>query len=312
MFMAMIYLAVGLALLYFGAEGLVRGASSLALRLGVSPLLVGLTVVAFGTSAPEMVVSLKAALTGSVDISLGNVVGSNICNIGLILGLAALIRPLVIKIELVRIQVPIMILASVITIVMLFDGAIGRIEGAALFVCFIGFVVFNVVKARKNSISSDVLPSVSGRLFLTIIFIVAGLVLLIIGAGVFVRGAVTLARMLHVTEAVIGLTIVAFGTSLPELATSVVAAIKGESDLAAGNVVGSNIFNILAILGITAIIHPLNAGEISLATLLIMGFSAFIILPLFRTGYILSRLEGGLILLFYCCYIGWLGLLGKG
>lgn len=309
--MPLLFLVCGLGLLYFGAEGLVRGASSLALRLGLSPLVVGLTIVAFGTSAPELVVSLKSNLASNGDLALGNVVGSNICNIGLILGLSAVIRPLRIEIDVVRHQVPIMILASAILLVMLSDGLISRLEGGLLISGFLVYVSFNLLRSRKEKhIPAGVLPGHPTRLGISSAFVIAGLALLILGAEVFVRGAVETARWLHFSEAVIGLTIVAFGTSLPELATSVVAAFKGEADIATGNVIGSNIFNILAILGTTALARPLAAGGISWITLVIMGITVILVLPLFRSGFILSRIEGGIFLVIYAGYIVWLATAG--
>lgn len=304
MFFSLIMLMAGFGLLYVGAEALVRGASSLALRLGVAPLVVGLTIVAFGTSMPELVVSMNAALASSGGLALGNVIGSNICNIGLILGAAAVIRPLRIEIDVIRLQVPILLLASLALLIMLYTGFIGRIGGFLFFAGFICFTGINLVKARKEKGgSSGVSSDAAGRSVTSIFLVVAGLCLLVFGGNVFIRGAVNLARILQISESVIGLTIVAFGTSLPELATSVVAAVKGEADIATGNVIGSNIFNILAILGLTGLVNPFPVEGVSSLTAFVFSLTAVLLLPFFRTGFILSRLEGAFFLLLYVAYI---------
>lgn len=312
MLLTLLYLLLGLVLLYYGAEGLVRGSSSLALRLGLSPLLVGLTVVAFGTSAPELVVSLKAASMGQGDISVGNVVGSNICNIGLILGLSALIVPIRVASQIVRVDTPIMIAATLLSLWFLHDGELSRAEGVILFALLIGYLIFSIVLAKKKS--SDVLAGefseevkvTKGGVVLDVVFVAGGLVLLVLGARMLVSAAVDIARAAGLGEAVIGLTIVAVGTSLPELATSLVAAVKKEADIAVGNVVGSNIFNIFGILGVSATIIPLTSSGITPIDLGVMMLFALVLWGFAWTGYRINRIEGTLLLLAYAGYTVWL------
>jgi K+-dependent Na+/Ca+ exchanger related-protein len=237
MTLALLSLALGLGLLYFGAEALVRASSSLALRLGLSPLVIGLTVVAFGTSSPELVVSLKAGLAGQGNISVGNVVGSNICNLGLILGLCALVTPIATTSQIVRIDIPIMIAATAFTTFLLWDGTLGRTEGVTLFALLLAYIVFSVHLARRQpadalgaEFDAEVKASQRG-LSLDLLMVAGGLVLLIFGARFLVDGAVVIARAFGWSEALIGLTVIAIGTSLPELATSLVAAVKKKQTL---------------------------------------------------------------------------------
>ena len=300
-------LLIGLLMLTAGAEGLVRGAASLARRLGLSPLVIGLTIVAFGTSTPELVVSLGAALQGNSGIALGNVVGSNIGNIGLILGGAALIASLRVQAQIVRLDIPIMIGVSVALALMLIDGRVGRIEGLVLVAGLIAYTGFTVVAARRSA-SPDVADTFDsgvpaqhsvGR---DLLFVAGGLALLMGGAQLLVTAAVTIAEDLGVSQTVIGLTIVGVGTSLPELATSFAAALRGEADIAIGNVVGSNIFNILGILGTTALAQPL-AAELNLVDIGAMLGLALLTLPLARIGYTLRRREGAALLLLYAGYL---------
>jgi cation:H+ antiporter len=303
-----LYLLGGLVMLFIGAEGLIRGSSSLALRIGITPLVVGLTVVAFGTSTPELVVSLKATLLGNSSISLGNVVGSNIANIALILGIAALFRPLKVHANVIMREIPIMIGISILLIILLLDGEIGLIDALIFVLGIIVYTVVNVVMARKEKnleVNKEFKEGLNNKLSIPIstLFLVAGLALLIFGANLFVQSAVAIAKLFNVSDAIIGLTIVAVGTSLPELITSVVAAYKKEADIAIGNVVGSNIFNILGILGITALIVPINAVGISYIDLGIMLLTAIILFPLSRTGFSISRLEGAFLLAGYVFYI---------
>ena len=242
---------IGLVLLYYGAEYLVRGGSAIASRSCVSPLVIGLTLVAFGTSAPELFVSTGAALHGFGDICIGNVVGSNICNIALILGLSALIAPLAVNAELFKRDLPIMILASVVlTVVCLFYGGIGRIVGLLFTV---GIVAYTVVGIRSSSVKCETHPPEMSRTT-AYLAVIGGLLALVGGAKLILSGAVALEKHFGVADEFVALTVVAVGTSLPELATSVVAARKGEADIAIGNVVGSNIFNILGILGVSALL----------------------------------------------------------
>ena len=303
-----LYIVGGLIMLFVGAEGLIRGSSNLAIKIGITPLVVGLTVVAFGTSTPELVVSLKAALLGNSSISLGNVVGSNIANIALILGVAALIKPLDVHAKVIMREIPIMIGLSLLLILFLIDGEISFIDGLILFAGLIVYVVVNVMMARKEKNSEVDLEFKEGLksklgIPVSIILMIAGLGLLILGANLFVQGAVAIARLFNVSDAIIGLTIVAIGTSLPELITSIVAAYKNEADIAIGNVVGSNIFNILGILGITALIIPISSAGISYIDLGVMFLTALILLPLSKTGLKITRLEGALLLSGYAGFI---------
>lgn len=303
-----LYIVGGLIMLFVGAEGLIRGSSNLAIKIGITPLVVGLTVVAFGTSTPELVVSLKAALLGNSSISLGNVVGSNIANIALILGVAALIKPLDVHAKVIMREIPIMIGLSLLLILFLIDGEISFIDGLILFAGLIVYVIVNVMMARKEKNSEVDLEFKEGLksklgIPVSIILMIAGLGLLILGANLFVQGAVAVARLFNVSDAIIGLTIVAIGTSLPELITSIVAAYKNEADIAIGNVVGSNIFNILGILGITALIIPISSAGISYIDLGVMFLTALILLPLSKTGLKITRLEGALLLSGYAGFI---------
>lgn len=307
----LLFLILGLITLFIGAEGLIRGSSALALKIGITPLVVGLTVVAFGTSTPELVVSIKAAIIGNSSISLGNVIGSNIANIALILGIAALIRPLNVHANVIRREIPIMIGLSILLIILLIDGELGFIDGLIFVFGIITYNIINVVMARKEKnteVEKEFSEGLKTRLGVTvsIIFIVGGLGLMILGANYFVKSAIEIAKSIGVSDAIIGLTIVAIGTSLPELITSIVAAYKNESDIAIGNVVGSNIFNILGILGITALVISLSSEGISYVDFGVMLLTAIILLPLSKTGFRISRLEGGLLLTGYLVYIYYL------
>ena len=312
MTIAILYLALGLVLLYYGAEALVRGSSSLALRLGLSPLVIGLTVVAFGNSSPDLVVSLKAGLAGQGNISVGNVVGSNICNIGLILGICALVTPIATTSQIVRIDIPIMIAATAFTTFLLWDGTLGLAEGIILFALLLAYVVFSVYLARRQptdalgaEFDTEVKASKRG-LFIDLLMVAGGLVLLIFGARFLVDGAVVIARAFGWSEALIGLTVIAVGTSLPELATSLVAAVKKEADIAVGNIVGSNIFNLLGILGITAMTTPLAASGISLVDYAVMAVFALVLWPMAYHQKRITRLEGAILLAGYAAYVSWL------
>lgn len=300
---------VGIALLYGGAEGLVRGSVAVARRLGLSALVVGLTVVAFGTSMPEMVVSVQAALDGRAPIAVGNVVGSNIGNVALILGICAMIRPLAVHARIVRLDLPLVILASVVLVIMLGDQSLGRSEGIILLAGMAAYLVMTVRIARRESPppQADVADTTSRsptNLWLDLALILVGLGLLVAGARFLVQGGVALAGLLGVSDAVIGLTVVAIGTSLPELATSVLAATRGEGDIAIGNVVGSNLFNILGILGTASLVRPLDGTGMSTLDLATMIVTALLLLPLARTGFRISRLEGFLLLVGYVIYLG--------
>lgn len=309
--MAFLMLVGGLLLLVVGAEWLVRGASRLAAAMGISPLVIGLTVVAFGTSAPELAVSLKAVVAGQAGLAIGNVVGSNIFNVLLILGLSALIMPLAVSRQLNRIDVPLMIAASVAVWLLARDQVLGRFEGALLFGALILYTAFQIYYGRKKEQPSPEQETVSetsawGR---HLLFVAVGLALLVFGSRWLVGGAITIAQWLGVSEVVIGLTVVAAGTSLPEVVTSVIASLRGERDIAVGNVVGSNLFNLLGVLGLAALVAPegvLVASSVVAFDLPVMIAVAFACLPIFFTGGRISRWEGGLLLAYFVAYTAYL------
>ena len=321
--MTALLLVAGFVLLVVGAELLVRGAVRVAAASGISSLVIGLTVVAFGTSAPELAVSVGAGLSGQADIAVGNVVGSNILNVLLILGLSALIVPLTVARQLVRLDVPVMIGVSLLTWLLALNGRLGRLEGALLATGLVVYVVWSIRVSRRQP---EAVPEVtdaavsrgshpwswwvaSGALAL------GGLGLLVVGARLMVDGAVALARGLGVSELVIGLTVIAAGTSLPEVATSVMAALRGERDIAVGNVVGSNIFNLLGVLGLAAVVSPRGIGVAPAALwfdLPVMLAVAVACLPIFLTGFTISRAEGALLLGYYVAYVTYLSLHASG
>ena len=308
--MTVVLFVAGLGLLVLGAEWLVKGASRLAAALGISPLVIGLTVVAYGTSAPEMAVSVKAAWAGQPDLALGNVVGSNIFNVLLILGASATIAPLLVSSQLIRLDVPIMIGLSALTLLLAGDGSIGRLDGAILFAGAVAYTVFQIRQSRRESaaIQAEYAQEFGPKRSSTAVnlaFIGAGLALLVLGSRWLVNGAVAFAQAFGVSELVIGLTIVAAGTSLPEVATSILAAFRGERDIAVGNVVGSNIFNILAVLGLSGLVAP--SGLPAPAALLrfdlpVMIAVAIACLPIFASGATIARWEGALFLFYYAAY----------
>ncbi|MCL2915308.1 calcium/sodium antiporter [Shewanella corallii] len=303
--MTILAIVGGFLILTFGAEALVRGASAVALRLGIAPLVIGLTIVAFGTSAPELAVSLKSALAGNSGIALGNVIGSNIANIGLILALTALIRPIKVQSQMVKRDIPLMIAASVLFWFMLFDGELSFVDGLILVIALISYLVFSYISSKNSDEEIDVDTTPQNPLLSTVL-IVVGICMLVGGGILFVDGAVDLAKAFGVSEVVIGLTIVAIGTSMPELVTSVVAALKGESDIAIGNVVGSNLFNILAILGITSLIQPVSSAGLQSFDFAVMLALAVVLLPFAWTGLRIGRREGGVLLAAYLAYISYL------
>lgn len=303
----------GFVFLVVGANYLVRGAAGIAGAIGVSPLVIGLTVVTFGTTSPEMAVSLGAALSGQPDLSLGNVVGSNIFNVLFILGVCSLIAPLNVAPQLVRLEVPLMIGVSTLLLVMSMDGTIGRLDGFLLFSGMIAYTVLSFYKGRQEQLEIAVevaevtIPRTPLQVALQVGMALGGLGLLVLGARWLVEGSVTIARTFGVSELVIGLTIVAIGTSLPEVATGIMATIKGVRDMAVGNIVGSTIYNILAILGISSMVAPIRVGPAALAfDIPVMMTVALACLPIFLTSYKISRLEGGLFLACYVAYTGFL------
>jgi cation:H+ antiporter len=310
----------GLAGLVVGAHLLVRGASKLALSFGISPLVVGLTVVAFGTSAPEVAVSVGAVLDGKTGIAIGNVVGSNIFNVLFILGVSALIVPLVVNVQLIRQEVPIMIGTSLLLLALGLDGRLSMFDGALFIVLMIAYTVFLVVQSRRETAAAQAdfvqenKPAAPGawdsKWPAQVALIVAGLVCLVLGSDWLVTAAVAFAKAMGVSDLIIGLTIVAAGTSMPEVAASITAAIKGERDIAVGNVVGSNTFNILGCLGLSSLVAG-DAGLTVPASLLVFDIwvmlaVALACLPVFLTGRAIERWEGGVFVAYYAAYVAYL------
>jgi cation:H+ antiporter len=305
-----LFMLGGLVLLAAGAEGLVRGSSALALRLGVTPLVVGLTVVAFGTGSPELFVSVEAAYRGESGIALGNVVGSNISNVALILGLSALARPMKVRSELIRREVPLMIAVTLLLcLLLLFDGTLGRVEGVILAAGSVAYTAFAYVAARRDrskTVAEEFKEALTGprrAAWIDVAFVVAGFALLLVGARLLLIGATVVAEQFGVSQVVIGLTIVAIGTSLPELATSFVASLRGEADVAFGNAIGSNILNILLVLGVAAMIRPIETQGLRPLDLAVLAASAVLLLLLMWRGWVLNRWEGALLLAGYVAYL---------
>ena len=304
---------LGFVFLVSGAELLVRGASNLAKTIGMSPLVVGLTIVAFGTSAPELAVNLQSAWTGKPDLAVGNVVGSNILNILLVLGIGALIVPLSVSQRLVKLDVPLMIGVSVLLLLLSLDGKLNFWDGLLLFSGIILYTLYSIKVCRQTQSPEhcppEELADKRGKRFygflIQLNFIVAGLYLLVQGSQWLVNGAVIVAKAIGISELIIGLTIVSIGTSLPEVATVIVASLRNEPDLVVGNVVGSNLFNILLVLGFTSLVAP-NGIEVSHAALVfdmpVMIAVAVVCMPIFFTGYMIERWEGALFLAFYVAY----------
>lgn len=317
MLLEVVIFVAGLVVLYFGAEWLVRGSSSIALRMGITPIIVGCTVVAFGTSAPELVVSLAAVVTESDDISVGNIVGSNVANLALILGAAGIIRPIEVHSSVIKREYPIMLIASIALVFLAYDGVLSRIDGFLL-LCGMGAYLGYMLGLARESMNDDS-ASVEGLEDIEDIDpdrsnstkdglrVVFGMIGLTVGAHFMVSSAITIATEFGISQLVIGITIVAIGTSLPELATSVVAAIRDESDISVGNVVGSNVFNVLLVLGTVAAIAGIVVGELAIEyDLFIMLGITLLIWPIMWTGNRIGRLEGGLMLIGYFTYMIWL------
>lgn len=316
--LTLVLFVVGLVLLVGGAEALVRGASGLAAAAGISPLVIGLTVVAYGTSAPEMAVSVQSAFNGQADIAIGNVVGSNIFNVLFILGVAALITPLIVSGQLIRRDVPLMIGLSIILLVMGLDGQLGRLDGLILFLGVIAYTSWSIWQSRRETqqLKAEYAqefgreqPKGARQMAMQLLYIFVGLGLLVLGSNWLVDGAVAIAELFGVSQLVIGLTVVAAGTSLPEVATSIVASLRGERDIAVGNVVGSNIFNILSVLGLAALVSPqaIPVAPTALAfDLPVMIAVAVACLPIFFTGGVIARWEGLLFLGYYVAYTTYL------
>lgn len=317
--MTILLLIGGIILLIVGAEALVRGASKIAASIGIPPLVIGLTVVAFGTSSPEMAVSVRSCLNGNVDIAMGNVVGSNIFNILFILGLSALIVPLVVNQQLIKIDVPLMIIVSFLVLALAWNGSISRLEGTLLFGGIIAYTLFLILQSRAEQNKAvkqeyedeygDGKPFTAMQWVIHLAMVMGGLALLVLGSRWLVDSATTIAKNLGVSDLIIGLTIVAAGTSLPEVATSIIASVRGERDIAVGNVVGSNIFNMLAVLGLSAIVAP-SGLPVSQAALQfdipVMIAVAIACLPMFFTGNLIARWEGAVFLGYYIAYTTYL------
>jgi cation:H+ antiporter len=310
------FFIAGLLLLIAGAEVLVRGASRLALAAGISPLVIGLTVVAFGTSSPELAVSLQSSLAGQSDVALGNVVGSNIANVLLILGCSALAAPLVVSRQLARLDIPLMVAATLLFWWLAGNGRLTQVESFILFMGIAGYIILSIYRSRQESQAAtaaagpEAPPALGGRqIALNLLLVVVGFGLLVLGADWLVDAAVTVAEHFGVSQLIIGLTIVAIGTSLPELATSIVASLRGERDIAVGNVVGSNLFNLLAVLGIAGMVTSGGLAVSAQALRLdipVMTAVALLCLPIFLTQSKVSRWEGAFLLLCYVAYLGYL------
>ncbi len=314
MVLLIVYCLAGFILLYFSAEWLVKGASSLARGLGVTPIIIGLTVVAFGTSAPELVVSLVSSIKGKSMIAVGNVVGSNICNIALVLGLAAMFNPIKSDPKVVRRDIPIMLAVSLYLLLLTFNSTLGRLEGATLFMGIILYTFMNYSLAKKETAGAAEIESELDNIGFVesrpkqVLMIAAGIAGVVGGAQVVVDNAVLIMTILGVSEKFIGLTIVAFGTSLPELATSVVAALRGEMDISIGNLVGSNVFNIMSVLGVASLVRPITIpGGFFESGLwidyLVMMLTSFLPWLMMRKDFTVKRSDGVILL---ACYGGYL------
>jgi cation:H+ antiporter len=307
-----IFFVGGFVLLIGGAEMLIRGASRLASSVGITPLVIGLTVVAFGTSAPELAINVRSAFVGQSDLAIGNVIGSNIFNVLFILGLSALVTPLIVQKQLIRLDVPIMIVVSIVAFLMALDGSIGKGDGILLVAALVLYIAWSIRLGRSDTAAVQVTREAEHRprsalytVSIQLVLIVGGLGFLVAGSQLLVEGAVAVARLFGVSELIIGLTIVAAGTSLPEVATSVLAALRGERDLAVGNVVGSNIFNLLAVLGVSAFVAP-DGVAVSRAAIAfdlpVMLVVALACLPIFLHENRINRWEGALFLAYYVAY----------
>lgn len=323
MLVNLIYIIVGIALVIWGADRLTDGAASLARGMRVPEIIIGLTIVAAGTSAPELFVSLVSAIKGTSDLAVGNVIGSNIYNTMLIVGCSALVAPMAVSPSTVKKDIPFSVLASLLLFMLCFDdmdsphlwgNELTRSDGLIMLAGFAAFMIYTFKAAKKDGLmpteeeleENSELPKDYSKLWRNISFMVLGLACLIIGSNLFVDAASYVAYRYGVRQSVVGLTIVAGGTSLPELATSVVAAYKGRSALAIGNVIGSNVFNILLILGITATVHPMRIMGITIVDLMTMLVSVGFLWLFAFTKYFISRREGFLLIVFFACYMAWL------
>lgn len=303
---------LGLGLLVAGGDVVVRGAGDLAIAAGVRPLVVGLTVVAFCTSAPELAASLTAALEGSPALAVGNVLGSNIANVGLILGIAGIVRPVAVQSTVLAREVPVLIAASLLLVGLSWDGTLSRVDGAAMLVAlgaYLAVMLRAELRAHEPTVEDQIVASVGARRSPggSTTLLVVGVGMLVLGADRLVAGAAALARASGLSEAVVGLTVMAVGTSLPELAASVAAARKGQGDIVLGNVVGSNIFNILCILGATAVIRPIEGGMVEFTRDMWVGAGfALVLWPMLGRGRTLFRHESALLVVGWCAYTAWI------
>lgn len=300
------FVAVGVALVLWGADRLTDGATALAQRMNISQMVIGLTVVAMGTSMPEFFVSLVSAIKGTPDLAVGNVVGSNIFNTMLIVGVSAAVAPMAINRSTVKKDIPFAIVATAMLVVMCLDGNISRLDSGILFAAFLFFMFYTLRMARQGKVAAEEGEKENLSMCMSLVFIVVGLACLIGGSNLFVNGATGIARALDVSDAVIGLTVVACGTSLPELATSVVAARKGSSAMAIGNVIGSNVFNILMILGVTGLVKPMCIEGITMADMFVMLLGLALLWMFSYTKYKIARWEGVVLTSLFCGYIAWL------
>lgn len=302
--------AVGLAMLYAGSELLIRGSVSIAKRMRISQLVIGLTVVSFGTSTPELVVSINAAIVGQADVSLGNIIGSNIVNIGLILGLSAAVFPIAVHMKTIRREIPIMLAVSLILIPMSLDGAISQFEGVLLVLSLIVFIYFSYSQSKKEDNPTQMPFEMDNSnnkpayiLIKNVVFVVAGILLLYFGSSLTVDNAVHIANSMGISERIIGLTVIAIGTSLPELITSVGASRKRHADLSIGNIIGSNIFNILGILGISSLISSIKVNPAIFTDYAAMIVFSMVLIPVMRSGFIITRKEGYALVTAYSLYL---------
>lgn len=305
-------LLIGTLALYYGAEWLVTGSKSIALKTGMSPMLIGLTIVAFATSSPELIVSLQAAFQGNPSIAVGNVVGSNIANIGLVLGLSALIYPVAADKNALYREMPLMIAIVFVMFALMYNHMFTRLEGIFLLVLLTGFILYQIRTARSQIYAksdpkiNELILEKPKSIWLSLVLISAGTALLVLGSDWFLYGAKGIGEHMGISDAVIGLTLVSVGTSLPELATSVMAAFKKESDMALGNIIGSNIFNVLCILGVTATIHPLTGGDITWTDLTVMLAFSVILWPMMYHKMLLGRTKAAILCIGYVIYMAYL------
>ncbi len=307
MLIIILKLIAGIVLLFFGADYFVKGSASLARKMGISSLVIGLTVVALGTSAPELLVSIKSAFSGFPGIAVGNVVGSNVLNISLVLGICAMIVPLAVSLHVVKYDTPAMVFISSVATFFLWDKQITRFEAIGLLTLFVAYLTTRGIMAFKESKEGKEVDveevETTHNVALILLFIGGGLTALLFGANFLVDSGSKLARMFGVSDTIIGITIIALGTSLPELATSIMAALKKEADMAIGNVVGSNVFNIGLVLGTAGVVSPFTVPELQIADIGVMIFLAALLLPFLKTGFILNRIEGGILFLIYIGYM---------